>query len=547
MRSVLLIALVLCLLLSCVEARRREKRSLDLGDAVSVLADTKKSSTSTLHPSSTKSQHYTTTNHASGASTVFVTHAEASATHASSTKHHSSSSTTNHKASSTQGGLLAPILTGTQPPKSSATRLVTASSPHSSHSSIHQVSTSSREASPSSAFQTWLSSSHHPSSSEHGRSESATPTHSLHLSTITMLPTATDSGANGTDSITSTPTGTQIPSSFNATTSSSESTSTSTQSSVNATSTTSTLSSTSTSTSSTMTKTAAETTTTAYSSYSYQPLTWLPSSLNLGDASTATASAAGASTTSASAGTIANNQDLPQYITPFVNVNIPPQSADVAMRLHTISYAKLVSDPVLAAQVINWFPTTIAQTVGCDPSNVIVLSISSAASPVTNAIAKRATTDSGIVVNFVLPQADVTMLQSSVTNPSSSLYSSSSGQLGQYVDSSYFVTQSLAASNAGGSSSGSSGSVQNPNYIPSQPTSSGSSGQSSKPTNGLIIGVAVAGCTVLYAGLTVVVVRTIRKRKAQRMAAVHRQQNMVAQSISAPIMTENSLGWGQGW
>jgi hypothetical protein len=64
------------------------------------------------------------------------------------------------------------------------------------------------------------------------------------------------------------------------------------------------------------------------------------------------------------------------------------------------------------------------------------------------------------------------------------------------------------------------------------------------PTTGLskgaIVGIAVGGSTVLYAGLTVAVVRAYRRKKQRQLEQNREQGIMIAQSISAPMMQESA-------
>lgn len=62
-------------------------------------------------------------------------------------------------------------------------------------------------------------------------------------------------------------------------------------------------------------------------------------------------------------------------------------------------------------------------------------------------------------------------------------------------------------------------------------------------STGAIVGVAVSCGVVVYAAATVLFVRRYQRRRAEREEQENAQYQAFAQSISAPIMQENSLGW----
>ncbi|OZJ05828.1 hypothetical protein BZG36_00941 [Bifiguratus adelaidae] len=279
-----------------------------------------------------------------------------------------------------------------------------------------------------------------------------------------------------------------------------------------------------------------QSTSVSVSVYQYSSLTWLPSSMDLTAVPAVVASSSVAQMSSASMTNAA--QVIPQFITPNTNVAIPSNSVSVSMKFDAISYAQMVQDPVLAAQVISQFPTIIANSLGISPSDVVILSISSAdlsGSQSMNMkrrglVPRQATT--GIIVTFAIPSDQVNNLQAQIQNPQSSLRSSAtSGQLGQLVDPSYSLTTTVPND----PSQGKVPSVNDPNTQSS--TNGGSSASGSGTTGGVsrgvIIGVAVAGCTFLYAGMTTLVIRHYRKKKAAQAIKAH-QRLLYNQAISAP-------------
>jgi hypothetical protein len=58
-----------------------------------------------------------------------------------------------------------------------------------------------------------------------------------------------------------------------------------------------------------------------------------------------------------------------------------------------------------------------------------------------------------------------------------------------------------------------------------------------------LIGVCVSVGIVIYAAATIAVIRVHRKRRADREVKAFAEHQVFAQSISEPIMQDNSLGW----
>jgi hypothetical protein len=58
-----------------------------------------------------------------------------------------------------------------------------------------------------------------------------------------------------------------------------------------------------------------------------------------------------------------------------------------------------------------------------------------------------------------------------------------------------------------------------------------------------LIGICVSVGIVIYAAATIAVIRVYRKRRADREEKAIVEHQVFAQSISEPIMQDNSLGW----
>lgn len=92
---------------------------------------------------------------------------------------------------------------------------------------------------------------------------------------------------------------------------------------------------------------------------------------------------------------------------------------------------------------------------------------------------------------------------------------------------------------AASQSSGDSPTVDDPNASSSSSSSNGGSGLS----KGALIGICVSVGVVVYAAATMGVVHVYRKRRQNKEQQAVQQHQVFTQSISSPIMHENSLGW----
>ncbi|KAI8887933.1 hypothetical protein K501DRAFT_174224 [Backusella circina FSU 941] len=194
----------------------------------------------------------------------------------------------------------------------------------------------------------------------------------------------------------------------------------------------------------------------------------------------------------------------------------------------------MVQDAVLTAQFVQALPVMISNSLSITADDVIVVTIASAQS--TSKRRKRDSTTSGVLVSIAVPGDDVDTLQNMVSQKDSSLYSSNNGQLALLIDSSYFVKSNVAQT-----SSGSSQSVSDPNGNSSGNSSNG--GSSGGLSKGALIGICVSVGVVVYAAATVGVIHVYRRRRNEKQERAIAEHQVFAQSISSPILQENSLGW----
>jgi hypothetical protein len=185
----------------------------------------------------------------------------------------------------------------------------------------------------------------------------------------------------------------------------------------------------------------------------------------------------------------------------------------------------MVADPMLTAEFVQALPLFVNSAINVSVDDVIVVSITSS----STALTKRDGT-SGVVVTLSIPGSKVDVLQEQLRSPDSPLFAPSNGQLATLIDTTFPVQQNAASSSS------------IPVIDPNQQIGSGE--PTPAPTTGLskgaIVGIAVGGSTVLYAGLTVAVVRAYRRKKQRQLEQNREQGIMIAQSISAPMMQESA-------
>ncbi|KAG0165083.1 hypothetical protein DFQ30_009000 [Apophysomyces sp. BC1015] len=193
----------------------------------------------------------------------------------------------------------------------------------------------------------------------------------------------------------------------------------------------------------------------------------------------------------------------------------------------------MVQDAILTAEFVQSLPVWIGRALGTSADDVIVVTITSAES---HAKMRKRDETSGVIVSMAIPKASVSNLQQMIANPSSELYSPTNGQLPTLVDRSFPVTgQASQSSTPNG--------VSDPNAVNSENAPSSGRSQGGGLSKASIIGICVSIGVVVYAAATVVVVRVYRRRRARRQEQAQEQHQVFAQSISSPIMQENSLGW----
>ncbi|KAI8645349.1 hypothetical protein BD408DRAFT_480621 [Parasitella parasitica] len=242
--------------------------------------------------------------------------------------------------------------------------------------------------------------------------------------------------------------------------------------------------------------------------------------------------------------------NLPQYITPNLNAIIPDSSQVTFIKFNSISYAKLVSDALLTAQMVQEIPLMLGDALDTSADNVIVVSIQKSAATVNKKRSDASNNDNnnndnnGVMVSVAIPKTEVNELQALITNSSSPLYDSKNGQLPTYIDRSYPITAKAIINSGGGP-----GALADPNgdtdHAEQSSKGNANDSQGGLPKGG-IIGICVGVSVCVYAAATVIGVHIYRKRRQKRAQQTLEQHRLFAKSISSPIMQGNSLGFMPG-
>ncbi|ORX53571.1 hypothetical protein DM01DRAFT_73551 [Hesseltinella vesiculosa] len=216
----------------------------------------------------------------------------------------------------------------------------------------------------------------------------------------------------------------------------------------------------------------------------------------------------------------------------------------------------MVSNSILTAELVQSIPVLFSNAMSCSVNQIIVLSIVPF-QPSTNSKRDAGASVPGVVLNMALPSNQTQTLQNVISNGASELYASSNGQLPTLIDSSYPLnTHGNAYDNKtkemnstpfffliiAAVVSSSSPSLQDPNGNGSDSSSSSPSGGGGLSRGG-IIGICVGVAVVVYGAATVVAVRVYRNRKARQEEEAIATHEVFTQSISAPIMQDNSVGF----
>ncbi|KAF9953480.1 hypothetical protein BGZ72_005368 [Mortierella alpina] len=241
---------------------------------------------------------------------------------------------------------------------------------------------------------------------------------------------------------------------------------------------------------------------------------------------------------------------LPDVVIPDLQPRIPPHSMNVQLRLERVSYAQVIDNGVLAAQLVSFIPAQLSHLMDVEQSKILVLAIRDGTSSTTsNGHDKRkrdlipsTNADDAILVTVAIPRDKYHVLDALVQNRSSMLYFPTATGFGQFVDSRYPLSaHPPSKARPGGDHEDDDDddtadplTGEDPGLIPN-PNKNRSGGVGHGPIIGTVVGLATAA----YVGIAMLVVRRYRRKKLRQQ-----QREALHQSISAPIHVSGST---QAW
>ncbi|KAF9942449.1 hypothetical protein BGZ67_001806 [Mortierella alpina] len=245
---------------------------------------------------------------------------------------------------------------------------------------------------------------------------------------------------------------------------------------------------------------------------------------------------------------------LPDAVIPDLKPNIPAHSMNVQLRLERVSYAQVIDNGVLAAQLVSFIPAQLSYLLDVEQSKILVLVIrdgTSAPAHSGNDKKKRdlvtsTNADDAILVTIAIPREKYHVLDALVQNRSSMLYFPSATGFGQFVDPHYPLSAHPPSKAVPGGDHEDDGhdddddntadplTGENPGVIPN-PNKNRGEGVGHGPIIGSVVGLATAA----YVGIAMLIVRRYRRRKLREQ-----QREALQQSISAPIHVSGST---QAW
>ncbi|KAG0198598.1 hypothetical protein BGX28_007969 [Mortierella sp. GBA30] len=273
---------------------------------------------------------------------------------------------------------------------------------------------------------------------------------------------------------------------------------------------------------------------------------WLPSSI-------VPIAAPSKATSTPSPGT-----SLPDVVIPNLHPTIPDNSINVQLRLERVSYAQVIDNGILAAQLVSFLPAQLSHLLDVDPELILVLAIRDGSSNNNNnnnnnngAKRKRDLMTSknasdAILVTIAIPRDKYWTLDTLVQDRSSMLYFPSATGFGQFVDPQFPLSANPPSKVRGG---GSGQGEDNEDDSSADPLTGGGSGIITNPNNktdksgtnnGPVIGSVVGLATAAYVGIALLVMRRYRRKKI-----VEQEHEQLRQSISAPVHVSGSTqAWG---
>ncbi|EXX61904.1 hypothetical protein RhiirA1_440135 [Rhizophagus irregularis] len=181
--------------------------------------------------------------------------------------------------------------------------------------------------------------------------------------------------------------------------------------------------------------------------------------------------------------------NIPEKIVVDEENTPPPNTTQVQLKFSAqLPWLQVVGDDVLPSQFVKFVPEDIAKFTGIPLKDITVTDL-------------QAADNGGVLMTINIPENKFGNLSNVIANPSSAFYLKGT-ELSKLVDPSSPI-------------------VVSGDNVPN-PTNLGFSGGNSN--RGIIIGLAVGGSTILYAGLTALIIRAYKKKNSKKM---QRQENHV--------------------
>lgn len=215
----------------------------------------------------------------------------------------------------------------------------------------------------------------------------------------------------------------------------------------------------------------------------------------------------------------------------------------------------MINNGVLAAQLVSFIPAQLSDLLDVDEDSILVLVIRDGSSSGNGGTHRRKralvttkSSDDAILVTVAIPSSSYYALRSLVKDQNSELYTPNDNSFGQFVDSSFPLSNTPPSPTSSKGSSGNRGNNNDPlagdgfgSGDPNAVQPDDQSGQ--KGWSGTLIGLMVGLATAAYVGIAMVAVRMYRRKKLREQQ--EDQRNALQRSISAPISVQgSSQGWG---
>ncbi|RIA97162.1 hypothetical protein C1645_814393, partial [Glomus cerebriforme] len=172
---------------------------------------------------------------------------------------------------------------------------------------------------------------------------------------------------------------------------------------------------------------------------------------------------------------------------------------EIILKLNHINWEDVVNDPTLAAQIADFLPRDLANSLGLSESQIRTIKL-------------ERSPDNCVIIKLAIPKGSENNVVQTIKDPTSK-FNTEGTKLNQFLDHNFIITNSS-------------------DLKESNDTSSPNKGATGSINKGDVIGFGVAGTTLLYAGLTALYIRSQRKKKTKQL-----QEQQEAYFSSSTIYT----------